>query len=817
MAEDNTQDTTSVQILPNKEWLSRAQGLVPRVVAIAKGVKVFPQKWKLIISRLHHIPSSLSDLSTHPCFSKSLLCNEQLQTITLTLQETIDLAKSCVEAKYEGKLKMQSDLDSLIGKLDLCLRDCGLLIKTGLLAEVTTHSSDATNNENVRELFARLQIGDLESRHKALDSLLSIIKEDEKKLFEIMGQTHVVALIRFITSTTSLKIKEKIVTVISSLAESGIFDSWLVSEIVLCPLIKLVGSGNSFCKENISIVLKRLSVSSKASRSIVDNDGIKPLIEICANGDSVSQASAACTLKNISAVPELRQKLGEQQIVKSMVSLLNRGILPGSKEYAAECLRNLTLDNNNLKKSVVSEGGITSLLKYLDDRSLPKETAVEALANLIDSNFTDKLITLGVLPRLARVLKIGSPSAQRAAASAICRICTSDETKMLANENGCIAFLAKMLEAKDNETREIGARALASLMTVSSNCKEVIKSGDKSVACLVGLLDPNPHNGGKKYAVACLVMMSSSKRCRRVMVSYGAVGYLKKLVEMDVDGAKRLLERLEIGRFEKFVHQLKTNPSADDARDINMSSSLDVARAELGLAVLYLNKAEARDKICRAIQYGSKFLSNGEPGTAQNVDKSTSLARKVFRLFKFINDLHALISPNAPGTPLPLILLGKSKNALLSTFLFLDQIVWLGRTGIYKNKERTELIGRISLFCWLGSSVCTTLVEIGELGRLSTSMKKLEKEFKNTNKYKNEQYRSKLQKSNERTLALVKAGMDIVVAVGLLQLAPKKVTPRVTGAFGCFRHHRRLRQLKSNSTSRQGKDVLILSEYSAAV
>lgn len=48
----------------------------------------------------------------------------------------------------------------------------------------------------------------------------------------------------------------------------------------------------------------------------------------------------------------------------------------------------------------------------------------------------------------------------------------------------------------------------------------------------------------------------------------------------------------------------------------------------------------------------------------------------------------------------------------------------------------------------------------------------------------NEQYRAKLQKSNERTLALVKASIDIVVAVGLLQLAPKKVTPRVTGAFG---------------------------------
>ncbi|EOX96084.1 Peroxin 11c isoform 1 [Theobroma cacao] len=213
-------------------------------------------------------------------------------------------------------------------------------------------------------------------------------------------------------------------------------------------------------------------------------------------------------------------------------------------------------------------------------------------------------------------------------------------------------------------------------------------------------------------------------------------------------------------------------------------STLDVTRAELALIVLYLNKAEARDKICRSIQYGSKFLSNGQPGTAQNVDKSTSLARKVFRLFKFVNDLHALVSPVPQGTSLPLVLLGKSKNALLSTFLFLDQIVWLGRSGIYKNKERAELIGRISLFCWMGSSVCSTLVELGELGRLSTSMKKLEKDLKNNDKYKNEEYCAKLQKSNERTLALVKAGMDIVVAVGLLQLAPKKVTPRVTGAFG---------------------------------
>ncbi|KAH7522701.1 hypothetical protein FEM48_Zijuj07G0166500 [Ziziphus jujuba var. spinosa] len=142
-------------------------------------------------------------------------------------------------------------------------------------------------------------------------------------------------------------------------------------------------------------------------------------------------------------------------------------------------------------------------------------------------------------------------------------------------------------------------------------------------------------------------------------------------------------------------------------------STLDATRAELGLVVQYLNKAEARDKICRAIQYGSKFLGNGEPGTAQNVDKSTSLARKVFRLqgdgalkcfcvvLQFVNDLHALISPTPQGTPFPLVLLGK----------------------------------------------------LGKLGRFSAWMKKLEKDLKNTNIYHNEEYRAKLKKSNERSLA----------------------------------------------------------------
>lgn len=218
--------------------------------------------------------------------------------------------------------------------------------------------------------------------------------------------------------------------------------------------------------------------------------------------------------------------------------------------------------------------------------------------------------------------------------------------------------------------------------------------------------------------------------------------------------------------------------------------SLDATRAELAFLALYLSKAETRDKICRAIQYGSKFISGGESGVASQVDKSTSLARKVFRLLKSVNELQSLVTPAPESAPSVLVLLGKSKNALMAMFLALDNIVWLGRTGIYKDKERAEFISKISLYCWLAGCICSSLIEISELARLSSGIKKLEKDLKHgklhgsTDEMKQKERRLKLQQSNERALGFVKASLDLVVAVGLLQLAPKKVTPRVTGAFG---------------------------------
>ncbi|KAI7736536.1 hypothetical protein M8C21_020610 [Ambrosia artemisiifolia] len=531
-----------------EEWLSYAKDLVPSALEKAREVKEFPGRWKMIINRLEQIPSRLSDLSSHPCFSKNTLCNEQLEAISKTLNESIKLAEICSKGKYDGKLQMQSDLDSLSGKIDLNLRDCGLLIKTGVLGEVTMSSDvegSSHRSSDIRELLARLQIGHLEAKHKALDSLVDVMKEDEKTVLSIVGRSNIGALVQLLTAT-SPRIREKTVTLICSLAESGGCESWLVSEGVLPPLIRLLESGSSVGREKAAITLQRLSMSEETARAIAGHGGVPPLIDICRTGDSVSQASATCTLKNLSIIPELRQTLAEEGIVKIMISVLDSGILLGSKEYAAECLQNITSSNDDLKRAVIAEGGARSLLAYLDG-PLPQEPAVAALRNLVGLVSVETLISLGLLPRLVHVLKSGSLGAQKAATSSICRICNTMEVKKLVGESGCIPLLIKLLEAQSNGVREVAAQAIASLMALQHN-RRVVKKDDKSVPNLVQLLDPSPQNTAKKYAISCLGLLSSSKRCRKLMVSYGAIGYLKKLTESEIPGSAKLLEKLERGR-----------------------------------------------------------------------------------------------------------------------------------------------------------------------------------------------------------------------------------------------------------------------------
>ncbi|KAG8084093.1 hypothetical protein GUJ93_ZPchr0010g9947 [Zizania palustris] len=533
-----------------EELLERARELLPAALDSARAATGFGARWKAIAARLERVPPCLSDLSSHPCFSKNSLCRELLQSVAVTLAEAAELGARCREPPRAGKLQMQSDLDALAGKLDLNLRDCLLLVKTGVLSDATvpvppSEAAATVAQTDVRELLARLQIGHAEAKHRVVDGLLDALREDEKSVLSALGRGNVASLVQLLTATAP-KMREKAATILCLLAESGSCEGLLVSEGALPPLIRLAESGSFVGREKAVITLQRLSMSPDIARAIVGHSGVRPLIDICQTGDSISQSAAVCTLKNLSAVPEVRQVLAEEGIVRVMIKLLDCGVVLGSKEYAAECLQNLTSSNDSLRRAVVSEGGLRSLLAYLDG-PLPQESAVGALRNLVCAVSPDSLVSIGVLPRLVHVLRDGSVGAQQAAAASICKISSSTDMKRLVGEHGCMPLLVRLLEAKSNGAREVAAQAVASLMSCPPNARD-IKKDEKSVPNLVQLLEPSPQNTAKKYAISSLLSLSASKRCRKMMISHGAIGYLKKLSEMDVAGAKKLLEKLERGK-----------------------------------------------------------------------------------------------------------------------------------------------------------------------------------------------------------------------------------------------------------------------------
>ncbi|KAG0463241.1 hypothetical protein HPP92_021717 [Vanilla planifolia] len=391
-----------------ERWLSHIRVLLPSVLdkaqaASSGGPRGFAGRWKSVISKLACVSPCLSDLSCHPFFSKNALYREQLQSLAATLAEVVELAEVGVSGEPAvGKLQLQSDLDSVAGKLELNLRDCRLLIKSGVLGD-TAVSAPLDGSSTIVELVARLQLGHPEAKHRAIDELLEAMRDDEKAVVAALGRNSVEALVQLL-SATAIKIREKAVTAICLLAESGNYEVLLLCEGLLQPLIRMVESGSLVGREKALISLQRLSMFSDTARAIASHSGIRPLIEVSQTGDSIVQLAAAGVLKNLSAVVELRQSLADVGAIRVMIKLLDCSSLLGAKEYAAEFLQNLSSGCDNLRKTIVSEGGVRSLLAYLDG-PLPQESAVAALRNLVALISTDSLISLGVLPRLAHVLK----------------------------------------------------------------------------------------------------------------------------------------------------------------------------------------------------------------------------------------------------------------------------------------------------------------------------------------------------------------------------------------------------------------------------
>ncbi|KAJ0902199.1 hypothetical protein HanPSC8_Chr08g0334181 [Helianthus annuus] len=70
--------------------------------------------------------------------------------------------------------------------------------------------------------------------------------------------------------------------------------------------------------------------------------------------------------------------------------------------------------------------------------------------------------------------------------------------------------------------------------------RRIYRKEQRGIASAVQLQDPTILNLDKKYPVSILMSLTHSKKCCKQIVDSGGLVYLQKLVEMEVNGAKKL-------------------------------------------------------------------------------------------------------------------------------------------------------------------------------------------------------------------------------------------------------------------------------------
>lgn len=528
-------------------------------------VKHFKGKWVIVKTKLNDLETQLKDFSDFPAAASNTLCLDHVHSVSHTLIEAASVAQKCQGVSLtEGKLKTQSDIDSVLAKLDRHVRDGDVLIKSGVLQDgdvliksgvlqdgvVSSGSKREVVRAESRNLITRLQIGSAESKNSAMDSLLGLLQEDDKNVVIAVAQGVVPVLVKLMDSS-SLEMKEKTV---ASIARVSMVDSSkhvLIAEglLLLNHLIRVLESGSGFAKERACVALQALSFSKENARAIGSRGGISSLLEICQAGTPGSQAFAAGVLRNLAGFSEIKENFIEENAVMVLLGLVASGTAL-AQENVFGCLCNLVSDDESLKLLIVREGGIGSLKSYWDSVSAVKslEVAVELLSQLASClPIAEVLVSDGFVVRLVNVLNCGVLSVRIAAARAVYMLGINSKARKEMGECGCIGPLIKMLDGKAVEEKESAAKALSTLMLYAGN-RKILRKDERGIVTVVQLLDPLIQNLDKKYPVAILAALVHCRKCRKQMVAAGACLHLRKLVEMDIEGANKLLENLGRGK-----------------------------------------------------------------------------------------------------------------------------------------------------------------------------------------------------------------------------------------------------------------------------
>ncbi|KAG6478083.1 hypothetical protein ZIOFF_061515 [Zingiber officinale] len=535
--------------------------LLSSLSAAAAGAQSFRGRWTSISSAVARLSASLDDLAPLP---PTPLVADLLRSLSQTLSSALSLAAICRSPDLPAaRLRTQSEIAAASAALYQLAADADLILRSGALAYLPSPPMEAGSSRRelvraeARSLVTRLQIGSSESRIAALDYLLDLLHQDDKNVVVAAGQGVVSALVRLFDSVTGTvschEAREKAAAAIARILAVQSCHHFIVAEgaPLLHHLARVLESEGGAAKEKACIALEILTQNRDNAIIIGSRGGIAALLEICCAGSSSAQAAAAAVLKNLATSQELRQNFIEENGVPVLISLLASGT-PLAQENAIRCLCNLSTggESESIKLSIFKEGALECLKNYWEavdrgeDRNL--EPGVFLLRNLASFRYIAEIIAAtGFLLRTITALESDKAGTRTEAARAVTELALVLGRTRKEFEDA-VPPLARMLEAKALEEKEAALRALASLMSFPGY-QRLLRKEEKGIVNIVQLLDPLVHID-KKYQISILLSISHSGKCRKQMAAAGACRFLQRLADMEVDGAKKLLENLGRGK-----------------------------------------------------------------------------------------------------------------------------------------------------------------------------------------------------------------------------------------------------------------------------
>ncbi|KAL6554146.1 hypothetical protein OROMI_019819 [Orobanche minor] len=546
-------------VLPSPaENLETITQLLNRLLASTLTITCFTSRWKVIRSKLASIKSLLFEISDSPHWSENPLLPPLLPDLLSTLRRIETLCRHCCDASCfsRGKLLMQSDLDMAAGWMSKLINDLELLLHSGVLhhtsAIVLSRPSPSSSKDElaffVKDLFTRLQIGGLEFKRKALDSLIQLLSEDDKSAAVVAKEGNVSCLISLLDLHSNDSIRELAVHAVSLLAAAGDLPRKCVfEEGALGPLLRTIECSSMTVKEKASMAVEFITSDTDNAWAISAYGGVPILIELCKSGSLIAQSHAIGAIRNVSVVEDIGVALAEEGAVPVLMQLLVTGNA-SSQGKAANCISILASTSEYFRDLLLQENGLHRLIHLFHECPTADtlEHVLRAIYLLSASDTSRKVLSRSsqFILQIANIIKHGNVKSQHVSASLLAKLSISDVNKtMIAS---CMGSLVKLMESiKPEGIQEVGAKALISLLSVKSNRKELVRD-EKSLMRLVHMLDPKNEAVLKKspVAVVAAIMAGGSKGCRKRLVAAGVYGHLQRLAETNVAGAKKALHRL---------------------------------------------------------------------------------------------------------------------------------------------------------------------------------------------------------------------------------------------------------------------------------